>query len=163
MCTGMEILSMVATGLQVVGQLSRGQQQSDYNDWQAEQSRADAQAAREEGEVRAERVRRAGDRQQSEARAALAAAGVEVGAGTPVRIDQQIARDAEWDAQQEILYGQRRGARYDSDAAGYERAAENAQTGSMLAAGATLLSPGWRPSALRVNAPSGSGGAVRIG
>jgi hypothetical protein len=161
MCGGFfEVLQLVGPILSAAGQLSRGRQQSDYYEWQARQSAADAQAAREEGEVRAERTRRAGDRQQSEARAALAAAGVEVGAGTPVRIDQQIERDAEWDAQQELLLGRRRGARLDSDAAGYERAADNAMTGSMLAAGATLAN-GWRPSSLRVNAPSG--GAVRIG
>lgn len=161
MCGPMQVLQIAATVLSAAGQMSRGRQQSDYYEWQAEQSRADAQAAREEGEVRAERTRRAGDRQQAEARAALAAAGVEVGAGTPVRIDQQIRRDAEWDAQQELLTGQRRGARLDSEGAGYEQAADNAMTGSLLATGATLAS-GWRPSSLAVNGYRGSG-AVRIG
>ena len=154
MCSGLEqILMAVSTGLQVVGQLSRGQQQQDWAEWQAEQARADAQAAREEGEVRSERIRRLGRRQQSEARAALAASGVETGAGTAVVIDRQIGRDAEADAEQERLAGLRRGAQRDQEGEAYRIHGRNAATGSMLAAGATLAT-GWRPSSLRLNDPS---------
>lgn len=146
MCTGLEqVLMAVSTGLQVVGQLSQGSQQQDWAEYQAEQARADAQASREEGEVRAERVRRLGHRQQSEARAALAASGVEVDAGTAVRIDQQIGRDTEADAQQELLSGIRRGQRYEQDAAASEIQGSNAMTRSVLAAGGTLAT-GWRRS-----------------
>ena len=96
MCiSAMTLFQIAGTVLSAVGQLSRGQQQQDWGEWQAEQARADAQAAREEGEVRSERIRRLGRRQQSEARAALAASGVETGAGTAVVIDRQIGRDAE--------------------------------------------------------------------
>jgi hypothetical protein len=143
MCTGfLEVLSLVGTAMSAIGQLNQGQQQQDYHEYQAEQSRADAQAAREEGEVRADRIRRMGDAQQSEARAALAASGVEVGAGTPVRITQQIERDAEWDARQEMLSGERRGARLDADAEGNRIAGRNAVGSSYLAAGSTVAS-GW--------------------
>jgi hypothetical protein len=154
MCSGLEqILMAVSTGLQVVGQLSRGQQQQDWGEWQAEQARADAQAAREEGEVRGERIKKLAKRQQSEARAALAAAGVETGAGTAVVIDRQIGRDAEADAEQERLAGLRRGVRYEQEGEAASIQGRNAATGSMLAAGATLAT-GWRPSRIRVNDPT---------
>jgi hypothetical protein len=153
MCTGLEILQIVGTAVSAIGQMSRGQQQRDWAEWQAEQARADAQAAREEGEVRAERIRRIGRRQQSEARAALAASGVETGAGTAVVIDRQIGRDAEADAEQERLAGLRRGAQRDQEGEAYRIHGRNAATGSMLAAGATLET-GWRPSKIRVNDPT---------
>lgn len=150
MCTGLEILQVVGTVVSAVGQMSRGSQQQDWAEWQAEQSRADAQVAREEGEVRAEKIRKLGRRQQSEARAALAASGVETGAGTAIVIDRQIGRDAEADAQQEIQAGQRRGQRYEQDAEASQIQGRNAMTGSLLAAGGSLAT-GWRPSRVRVN------------
>jgi hypothetical protein len=146
----MTLFQIAGTVLSAVGQLSRGQQQQDWGEWQAEQARADAQAAREEGEVRSERIRRLGRRQQSEARAALAASGVETGAGTAVVIDRQIGRDAEADAEQERLAGLRRGARYEQEGEAASIQGRNAATGSMLAAGATLAT-GWRPSRIRIN------------
>lgn len=150
MCTGLEILSAMGTAFSVIGQLSQGSQQQDWAEYQAEQAHADAQAAREEGEVRAEKVRKLGKKQQSEARSALAAAGVEVGAGSAVVIDRQIGRDAEEDAQQEILAGTRRGQRYDQEAEASQIQGRNAMTRSVLGAGGALAS-GWRRSRLTVN------------
>lgn len=150
MCISAGLLTMVSTGLQVFGQLMQGSQQQDWAEYQAEQARADAQAAREEGEVRAEKIRKLGRKQQSEARAALAAGGVEVGAGSAVRIDQEIGRNAEEDAQQELLSGIRRGQRYDQEAEASQIQGNNAMTRSVLAAGGSLAS-GWRRSRLTVN------------
>mgnify|MGYP001606835369 CR=1 FL=1 len=146
----MSVLSIISTAFSVIGQLSQGSQQQDWAEYQAEQARADAQAAREEGQVRAEKVRKLGKRQQSEARAALAASGVETSAGSAVVIDRQIGRDAEEDAQQEIIAGQRRGQRYDQEASASTIRGENAMNRSLLAAGGSLAS-GWRPSSLRIN------------
>lgn len=153
MCTGLELLQIAGTAFSVIGQLSQGSQQQDWAEYQAEQARADAQAAREEGQVRAEKVRKLGKRQQSEARAALAAAGAEVGAGTPVVIDTQIGRDAEADAQEELLSGVRSAQRLEQDAAASEIQGSNAMTRSMLAAGGSVAS-GWRRSRISINDPT---------
>lgn len=144
------MLSIASTAMSFIGQMSQGQQQQDWAEYQAEQARADAQAAREEGQVRAEKVRKLGKRQQSEARAALAAAGVEVGAGSAVVIDQQIGRNAEADAQEELLSGVRRSQRLEQDAAASEIQGSNAMTRSMLAAGGSVAT-GWRRSRISIN------------
>lgn len=102
MCMTMMIL---ATAAQAIGAIRQGNQQAAQAEWQSKQAEADARASREAGEVRAEKVRKAGNVQKSQATAALAASGVEVGAGTPVRIAQEITRDAEADAQAELLTG----------------------------------------------------------
>lgn len=154
MCTGLEILSALGTAMSVVGQLSQGSQQQEWADYQAEQARVDAQAAREEGEVRAEKVRKLGKKQQSEARAALAAGGVEVSAGSAVKIAQEIGKNAEEDAQQELLTGIRRGQRYDQEAEASQIQGQNAMSRSVLAAGGSLAS-GWRRSRLTVNGYGG--------
>jgi len=143
----------VSTGLQVIGQMSQANQQQQWADYQAAQARADANAQRQFAEIRAEKIRRAGRRQQGEARAALAGAGVETGAGTAVVIDQQIVHDTEMDAQQALIEGMRRANLLERDAAEAEWRGENASRGSLLAAGGTLAT-GWRPSSLRVNDPS---------
>ena len=150
MCISAGMLSMISTAFSVVGSLMQGSQQQDWADWQAEQAHADAQAAREEGDVRAEKRRKLGKTQQSEARAALAASGVEVGAGTAVVIDRKIGRDAEEDAEQERLSAQRRGARYDQEAEATSIQGSNAMSRSVLGAGGSLAT-GWRRSRLTVN------------
>lgn len=151
MCTGMEILSAISTAMSVVSSISRGSQQQDYYDYQAEQARADAQAEREAADVRAEKIRKLGTKQQSEAKAALAGAGVEVGAGTPVRIAQQIQKNAEEDAQNESLYGQRKGQQLEADAQGYKIAGDNAMDAGFMRAGGSLLT-GWQKSGWKLSA-----------
>lgn len=151
MCISATMMTAISTGFQVLSAISQGQQQSDQAEWQSRQSAADAQAEREAGDIRAEKVRKAGRAQQSEARAALAARGVETGAGTPVKITQQIIRDADADAQQELLSGNYKGQRLDQESQAYKISASNARTSGYLRAGGSLLaggaeiSKGWRP------------------
>lgn len=147
MCISATMMMAISTGFQVISAISQGQQQSDQADWQSRQAAADAQASREAGEVRAEKVRKAGKATQSQARAALAASGVEVGAGTPVKIVQDIGRNAEGDAQSELLSALNRGARLDSESAGLNVAASNARTGSYMRAGGSLLNAAASPVA----------------
>jgi len=144
------MLSMISTAVSVISSLSQASQKQDYYDYQAEQARADAQAEREAADVRAEKIRKLGTKQQSEAKAALAGAGVEVGAGTPVRIAQQIQKNAEEDAQNESLYGQRKGQRLEADAQGYKIAGDNAMDAGMLRAGGSLLT-GWQKSGWKLS------------
>ena len=145
MCISAGMLSMISTAVSVISSLSQASQKQDYYDYQAEQARADAQAEREAADVRAEKIRKLGTKQQSEAKAALAGAGVEVGAGTPVRIAQQIQKNAEEDARQELLYGERQAKRLEASADGYLIAGDNAMDAGMLRAGGSLLE-GWQKS-----------------
>jgi len=168
-CTGLEWLMVASTAVQAVGAINEGEERQQMYDYQAAQSEADAQVERELGEVRAAKVRRIGRSTQSEARAALAASGVEVNAGTAVRIDTELARRYEEDAGQEILAGMRRGERQDSQAGLYRRAGENASAagyssafGSVLAGGAEI-GKGWKTAVKRpASIPFAGDGTVRI-
>lgn len=140
MCISATMMMAISTGFQVISAISQGQQQSDQAEYQSRQAAADAQASREAGEVRADKVRKAGKATQSAARAALAGSGVEVGAGTPVKIVQDIGRNAESDAQSELLSGIYGGQRLDSESVGYKIAGDNARTNSYMRAGGSLLS-----------------------
>lgn len=157
MCISASMLMAIQTGVQVISAISQGDQQAQQYEWQARQAAADAQAEREMGEVRADKVRKAGRRQQSEARAALAASGVETGSGTPIKIDQEIVRNAEADAQQELLSGNYRGQRMSAEAAGLSISGSNARTsGYMRAAGSLLnnadgLLKGWKAGSNRAD------------
>lgn len=169
MCTGFEWLMVASTAMQTVQSLNKGEQEEDFHRFQAEQANADAQAEREAGEVRAGKVRRGGKSTQSEATAALAASGVEVTAGTPVKIASQITRNAEEDALNEILYGERKGRRLDQQATLERQAGERASAagtmgaiGSVLSGGAKLAGPGWKSAANGDSYKYAGEGTVRI-
>lgn len=137
-----EKLMAGATAFSAVSSITRGQEEKNYRDYQAAQASADAQAEREYGVIQAAKTRRAGRAQQSEARAALSASGVEVGAGTPVLIQQEIDRRAEEDALQQILYGTRKGARLDQEAQGMRIAGDRARSGGYRGAVGSILGGG---------------------
>jgi hypothetical protein len=131
--------------------ISEGKQKKDYANFQANQANADAIAEKEHGIVEAGKIRKQGKYTSAEAASALAGGGVEINAGTALKIDQQIARNTEEDALQQILFGTRKGGRLDQEATGLRAAGKNAQragymkaTGSLLSAGASLASPGWK-------------------
>lgn len=151
MCTGMEMFMIGSTVFSAVQSLDKGEQEEDFHNFQAEQATADAGAEREAGEVRASRVRRAGKGTKSEAVSALAASGVEVSAGTPIKIQTQITRNAEEDALNEILFGDRKGRRLDQQSDVERAAGERSSNagymgafGSVLSGGAKLVGPGWK-------------------
>lgn len=155
MCTGLEMMLIASAAMSATSAISEGKQKKDYANFQANQANADAQAEREQGVVEAGKIRKQGKYTSAEATSSLAASGVEVGAGTALKIDQQIARNTEEDALQQILFGTRKGARLDQEATGLRAAGKNAQragfmkaTGSLLSAGASLSSPGWKRVAM---------------
>lgn len=150
MCTGLEWLMVGATAYNAVSQVKAGKEKQAAYDYQAQQASADAQAEREQGQVNAELTRRQGRVQRSQAKADLAASGVEVTGGTAVRIDQTIARNTEADALNQILYGTRKGARLDQTSGLDTQAGKLAYTsgvrgavGSVLSGGAQIAS-GWK-------------------
>lgn len=163
MCTGVELFWLMAasTAVSAVSAIQQGKQEEKFAEFQAEQANADAQAEREAGQVRGDKIRKAGKYQQAEAAAALAASGVEVGAGTPIKIDQQIGRNVEQDALNEILFGTRTGTRLDQQAQGSRASGQNAASrgvqkavGSVLSSGVSYYGRNWgSPSPEQAPAP----------
>lgn len=156
MCLGPEImtaLQAIGTVMSVAGAMGQGEQRSAYANYQADQAVADAQAERGAAQVRAEKLRKMGKAQQSEARASLAASGVETGAGTAVTIDKRIGANAELDAQTELLTGQNRAARLEGDAAAFRYQADQAKSAAKwnaatsLLAGGSKIAGGWKTGA----------------
>lgn len=150
MCTGVEIALVASAVLASGAAVAQGQQQKKMANYQAAQADADADAAKAAARVQADRIRKAGQQQASQANAALAASGVETGEGTALRITSGITGDAEQDAYTTILNGVNTGARYNAQAQADRIGGKNAaQAGyingasSLLQAGGTAYS-GWK-------------------
>ncbi len=149
---GIETALLIAGTVVSAGSaIQQGRQAKAVGEYQAAQAAADADAARGQSLVQAERIREAGKRQRSAAVAAQAASGVNIGEGTAELINTEITRDAEQDALTAIYSGRVRGQQLDAQgqaarisgdnagAAGYLNAA-----GSALRAGANF--DGWKTS-----------------
>lgn len=160
MCTGLEIAYAVGAAATVAGTaLSYSAAQDQKADAEATaatqraQAQIDANYAASEAELQARTIRKAGDRQRAEARAALAGSGVVVGEGTAEQIDKEIQTNVEEDAlmaiydgrnrSQSILQGGRIAASRSENQA---RAAGYAATGSALS-GINTVASGWATAA----------------
>lgn len=160
-------LSIAATGMSVLGAVTQGMQQSAYYKYQAKQGEADASAARGAAIVRAEKVRRAGALNQGQAKASIAASGLDTDAGTSVEINNTIAKNTESDALTEILDGNNQSARLNAQAEADRISASNARTNSYLSAGSSLISAanlqGWKTSTRTASSSSsGSSGGIKL-
>lgn len=142
MCTGIEVALVASSVLAAGGAVAAGQQQKKMANYQANQAEADAEASRAAAKVEAERIRKAGREQASQANAALAGSGVETGAGTALRITSDITGDAEQDAYQTILNGTNQGARLSSQAQADRISGRNSATSGYINAGSSLLAAG---------------------
>lgn len=119
-----------------------------YNaDTQKNTAEANAELARRQGEqekdaavAQAEKIRKAARASAGQANAAMAAAGVSIGEGTPLRINEQIYKDSEDDAYSTLLTGTRRQASANAQAGMLQAEGRSAMTAGYLNAGATLLS-----------------------
>ncbi len=153
MCTGLEMLMVASSAVSAIGALQQGQQQKEYANYQAAQTEADARAERDAAEVHADKIRKAARLQASEARAAMAGSGVDVGAGTAVDINSSIYKNAEEDAWSAILGGKNKAASMDAQAQGMRISGDNAETASYFSAagsalsGAVQIGKGWKASA----------------
>lgn len=134
MCTGVEIALLAGTALSAGATIMNGQQQKEMAEYSAEVAEQDANQAKADAMTQAEKVRKAMRAQQGEARAALAASGVDVGVGTAEQIETDIYARGEEDALSLILSGGRR-ARSLQGEAGMQRAAGGAAaTGAAVSA-----------------------------
>lgn len=120
---------------------------------QSDQAQIDADNAASAAEVQADRIRRVKAIRNSEATAALAGSGVDVGEGTALNINEEITRNAEEDAALTVFNGQNQKKRGYADASNYELAggqaqsAANSQAVTSVLGGATSAYTGWKASA----------------
>ncbi|MDQ7965509.1 hypothetical protein RDI61_15855 [Pseudomonas plecoglossicida] len=159
MCTGIEIAAATAlaasTAYSAYSTVQQGKQAALNADAQSEQAQIDADNAASAAKVQADRIRKLARNQAGEANAALAASGVEVGAGTALNINQEIYQNAEEDAVMTILNGENQRQRGYVDAQNMsiygkqQKSAANSQAiGSVLSAGAQAGM--WKASANKI-------------
>lgn len=125
--------------------LFQGQAQKNTANAQAEQLTRQAAAQRDQAQAASEQAGRETLRTRSAARAALAGSGVAVGDGTAIVLDRDIAQRGNLDAYNAILSGERAGRNSDFQSSMATSAGRNAQTASVLQAGASVAQ-GWRLS-----------------
>lgn len=130
---------MASSALNAVGRLVGGKQASNFQNYQANQAEADADAEQQLGRLRAGKIRKAGARTGSQARAAYGASGVSVDSGTARAVQQQIDADVAEDALTELLTGGYRAQSLRATAEGRRRAARNSEVESYFGAGKSLL------------------------
>lgn len=142
MCTGIEIAMMIGAAASTTATLYNADTQKNNAEANAELT---ARAGRQEQDnalAQAEKIRRAGRAAAAQANAAMAASGVAIGEGTPLRINEAIYMDSESDAYSTLLTGTRR-SRYSDEQAGLlMNEGKAAQTGGYISAGGSLLSQG---------------------
>lgn len=146
-------LAAVGTATTVYSGMQQAEQADNMAAQQSAQAADDAAYAASEAQVQARQIRKAGEKQRAEARAALAGSGVVVGEGTAELIDTQIQRDSEQDALFAIYDGESRarsiGISGNLAASRSRNAATASRTGAFTSAlqGGSTLARGWNTSA----------------
>lgn len=134
------VLAAVGGVMQAKGQMDAGRAQQQTANFNADQDEIEAAQTRQAYREQAEKIRRIGRAQASEARAAYAASGVSIGSGTPVLINEQIQNDTESDAYNTILTGNRRADALEAQAAISRRTGSSMATAGQRGATGSLLS-----------------------
>lgn len=114
---------------------------------QSEQAQADADAAKANGRLEAERIRKQKDKVQSAARAQAAENGLSVNEGTAVTINDKIEQDAQYDAAMSEISGFNSSQRLQAEASIYKSNANSAAASSALNAassGYKAYRNGWK-------------------
>lgn len=165
MCTGLEIAGLatlaVGTAVTVDGQQQAAAAAADAAEAQGRSLATEAGQAQDAATAEAERIRAAARRQRAEAAVAFSGSGVSVGEGTPLKIDQEIARGGELDALNTIISGgrgadslTRESAAFGAQAGAIKRAANTQSFSTVMSSGKQAISAsGWR-----ANGPGFSGG-----
>jgi hypothetical protein len=135
-------LLLASAGMGAMSAISQGNQAAAMGRYQQDQAAADANAATAAAQLEAANIRKAGDRQRSSARAALAASGVNVDAGTAEQINTEIQQNAEQDALTTIQTGVNRGRVINAEGQAARIAGNNARTAGYMNAASTALSAG---------------------
>ena len=148
-------LTAVGTAVSVYGQMEQADQAKDAAKLQEQQGIEDAAYANSEARLQARAIRKAGDKQRSEARAALAGSGVVVGEGTAEQIETQIATNSEEDALMAIYDGSNQARAIKQGGALAANRSRNAASAAQIGAfssalqGGATLARGWTKSAAK--------------
>ncbi|WP_065760234.1 hypothetical protein [Pseudomonas defluvii] len=134
------VTALVAgTAMSAYSSVQQGRQAKLTADAQSDQAQIDADNAASAAVVQADRIRKMARIQAGEANAALAASGVEVGAGTAVNINEEIYKNAEEDAAMTIFNGENQRKRGYVDASNISLAGRQAQSSANMQAAGTVL------------------------
>lgn len=147
--------SIAATAFSAYSTVQSGKQAGLNAEAQSDQAQIDADGAASAAVVQADRIRRLARTQAGSANAALAASGVEVGAGTAININEEIIGNAEEDAALTIFNGENQKKRGYVDAGNIAAGGRQAQSSANSQAVGTVLSNAaqagmsWKASASR--------------
>lgn len=123
--------ALAGTAVATVGTLYSADTQKNTAEANAEMSRRQGNQEKDAAIAQAEKIRKAGRAAAGRATAATAAAGVAIGDGTPLRINEEITLDSERDAYSTLLTGTRR------------QQSANDQAGMMIADGKAGVTAGY--------------------
>lgn len=140
MCTGLEGLALA----QGASALAGGYAQQQAGRAQADLMQGQAAAERDVAKAEAEKIRRVTRNTQGAARAALAGAGVDVSRGTPLTIDEDIARRGAEDEYMMLLTGERRARDLQFAGRQARRAGNSALAQSVVGAVGNYAMARWR-------------------
>lgn len=143
---GLEAMMVATTMISAGGAIYSGIQQDKAAKANAELLRRHGEADKDAAVAQAEKIRKAARYQAGQANAALAASGVDVGAGTALRINEDIYQNSEGDAYSALLTGTRRQRAASDEGAILRHQGRAAKIGGFLQAGGSVLSMGARAS-----------------
>ena len=132
-------ISIAATAITVMGQVSAGQDANKQAQAQAGELEYSGRVAQDDALARAMVIRKQGARDMGSAKVAQAASGTVVGEGSGGEVDRQIANDTEHDAHMAILSGTRQARGLNTEAAYTRQSGVNAETNSIFQAAGTVL------------------------
>lgn len=164
MCDPVTATLIVVTAATAYGQYEAGKAAADAADAQGKQLAMQAGQQQDAANAEAERIRAAARRQRAEAAAAYAGSGVSVGEGSPLKIDQEIARGGELDALNTIISGGRESDTLSREAAAFGAQGRATRKAANMQAFGTLMSSASNAataSGWRANGPGFSGGQAR--
>ena len=139
MCTGVEVLSLVAGGFQAASAISQGNAANAAGKTQAALLQRQAERERQIAAQDEESYRREQSRVMAARRALMGAAGVDAGAGSPLLVSEDMAGEAELQALKIRNNGEAVSSRLMSDAVLARAEGKNARNAGYFRAGASLL------------------------
>lgn len=160
MCTGIEIALLTATAVSAGTSIYSANQQAAAAEETGRNLASQAGQQQDAAAAQADQIRRAARRQRAAAEASFAAGGVDVGVGSAITVDNEIARGGELDALNTIITGGRGADSLTQEAIAYGKQAHSAKMAGYGQAASTLLSAGagaMKASGWRSNGPGFSG------
>ena len=160
MCTGVEMLLIGAAVAGTGTALYSANQQAKAAEEAGRNLASQAGQEQDAANAQADQIRKAARRQRAAAEASFAAGGVDVGVGSAIAVDNEIARGGEFDALNAIITGGRGADSLTQEAIAYGKQARNAKMAGYGQAASSLLSAGagaMKASGWRSNGPGFSG------